>query len=198
MKIWFDNTVNRLNSENRGVYLGSFSGDDKIIAFASSGNMELSRYDLSHHFEDDILLIEKYDPKKTYTVVFYDGEQKYYYLKRFMVEETDKVVRVTGDNPDSKLIALTNTEDSEVNIIFGGKHKKRENERVNCDEFIAVKGIKARGKRLTTFEVDTINLVVNDSKSENVENNGEFNLNEEIKKEEGSEPVQLKLPFEKK
>jgi len=189
-KIWFDNTVNRLNSEDRGVHLGSFSGDDKIIAFSQSGNMEICTFDLSHHFEDSIILIEKYDNEKIYTAVFYDGEQKYYYLKRFQIEGSDKTVKIIGENTKSKLIVLTNTKDSEIEILFGGKHKKRNNEVLKSDEFISVKSIKARGKRLTTFEVDEIKLIINEKKAKNEEVE-EVEENEQ----ENETDVQRKLPF---
>jgi len=199
MKIWFDNDVNRLNSENRGLYLGSFSGNDKIVVFAASGNMELSNYELSHHFEDNIILIEKYNPEKIYTAIFFEGELKHYYLKRFKVEENERVLNIIGDNPNSKLVALTNTKESEVELIFGGKHKKRENEIINSDEFIAVKGIKARGKRLTVFEIDTINLIINEKDIQGSDIEGEDNNteNREDKTIKGSEPMQLRLPFDK-
>jgi len=201
MKIWFDNTVNRLNSESRGKYLGSFSGEDKIIAFAKSGNMELSPYELSHHFEDGIFLIEKYEPEKTYTAVFFDGEQKYYYLKRFKVEETEKMVNIIGDNPNSKLIELTNTKNSELEIFFGGKHKSRENEILNSDDFIAVKGIKARGKRLTTFDVDNIKFIINEDLNDLSNNSGENNTTDntrddsKINEQNEASSIQMKLPF---
>ncbi len=198
-KIWFDNSVNRLNSENRGTYLGSFSGNDMIIAFSQSGKMELCTYDLSHHFEDNIILIEKYDKEKKYMAVFFDAEQKYHYLKRFQVEETEKSLSIIGDNSKSRLVLLTNTIGSEVELFFGGKHRKRENEIISADDFIAIKGIKARGKRVTIYEIEKLELIINESNNEKLiddENNGidietEASENNEQKKA----PVQKKLPF---
>jgi len=198
-KIWFDNSVNRLNSENRGTYLGSFSGNDMIIAFSQSGKMELCTYDLSHHFEDNIILIEKYDKEKIYMVVFFDAEQKYHYLKRFQVEETEKSLSIIGDNSKSRLVLLTNTIGSEVELFFGGKHRKRENEIISADDFIAIKGIKARGKRVTIYEIEKLELIINESNNEKLiddENNGiDIETEATENNEQEKVPVQKRLPF---
>ncbi len=198
-KIWFDNSVNRLNSENRGAYLGSFSGNDMIIAFSKSGKMELCTYDLSHHFEDNIILIEKYDKEKKYMAVSFDAEQKYHYLKRFQVEETEKSLSIIGDDPKSRLVLLTNTNGSEVELFFGGKHRKRENEIIKTDEFISIKGIKARGKRVTIYEIEKLELIINESNNEKLiddENNGiDIETEATENNEQEKAPVQRKLPF---
>ncbi len=155
-KIWFDDAVFRLNVDGRGTFLGEFSSDDKILVITKNGFFRIAGFDLSNHFEDNILIIEKYRPGKVYSVVYWDAEQKFYYLKRFTVEESEKPQCFINEDPDSKLISLTEVEYPRLEIRFGGKHKERENEIVEVAEFIGVKSYKAKGKRLTSYVVDNI------------------------------------------
>ncbi len=156
-KIWFDKTILRLNTEGNGDYLGEFKGDDKIVVFYKSGLFATTNYDLTNHYEEDILRIEKLDNEKIYTCVHYDGEQKYYYIKRFKAEDTGgRLMSIIGEHKKSKLITISSWQYPQFEIEFGGKHAKRENELIDADEFIAIKGIKARGKRLTGYEVKKV------------------------------------------
>jgi topoisomerase IV subunit A len=107
---------------------------------------------MSNHYEEDILIIEKYIPNKIFSAVFFDGEQKNYYLKRFEIEETSKYLDFIGENDNSKLICISDDKYPQLKIKFGGKHSNREDEYVDVSEFIGTKGYKARGKRLTNFE----------------------------------------------
>ncbi len=156
MKIYWDDVVFRLSQEERKTYLGEFKGGDKILVVTRDGNYHLTNFDLSNHYPEDILLIEKYQPGKPFTAVFYDADQKFYYLKRFEFEDTGKELSIIGDNPDSKLVLLSGARWPQIEIAFGGKYSERPNEVIDADEFIAVKGYKARGKRLTTFDVKKI------------------------------------------
>jgi topoisomerase-4 subunit A len=153
--IWFDSAVQRLNAEERGVYLGEFSGDDKIVAITQSGTFKVHTYDLSTYFEPGVVLIEKYDPERIYSAVYYEGEQQFYYVKRFQVEPTEKLVRFVGDHPDSRLETISADPSPQVKIAYGGR-KKGVEEIVDLEDFIAVKGYKARGKRLTTSKIESI------------------------------------------
>jgi topoisomerase-4 subunit A len=155
-KIWFDDAVFRLNDDGRGPYLGEFSSDDKILVVTKNGFFRIAGFDLSNHFEDNILIIEKFRPGKVYSVVYWDAEQKFYYVKRFTVEESEKPQCFINEDPDSKLISLTEVEYPRFEIRFGGKNKDRENEIVEVAEFIGVKSFKAKGKRLTSYVVDNI------------------------------------------
>jgi len=156
-KIWFNEEVLRLNKEGKGIYLGEFHEEDRILAVMKPGCYKLYSSDLSNHFEPDICLIEKYDPQKVFSVVYYDASQGYYYLKRFVFDSTEKLTNfVDEENPDSKMILITRKKFPQLEIIFGGKHKDKKPERINVHEFIAVKGLKAKGKRLTTCEVKEI------------------------------------------
>ncbi|HYX07489.1 MAG TPA: DNA gyrase/topoisomerase IV subunit A [Bacteroidales bacterium] len=155
-KIWFDEDVLRLNADKRGRYLGEFHGNDKLLVVTKSGTYRLTSYDLSNHFENDLLILEKYDSNKVFTVVYYDADQKYYYIKRFNPEPGEKPVSFTGDNPESKLKLITSVKYPRIELSYGGRNQHRSNDIIDVDEFIAVKGSKARGKRLTTFEIDEI------------------------------------------
>ncbi|MDT8401889.1 MAG: DNA gyrase/topoisomerase IV subunit A [Bacteroidales bacterium] len=155
-KLWFDDTVSRLNADSRGRYLGEFSADDKIMVITKDGTARLTNFDLTNHFEDNILIIEKFRPGVVYSAVYWDAEAEYYYLKRFTVEETEKPVCFISEHPDSKLISLTEVEYPRFEIEFGGKHKGRENEIIEVAEFIGVKSYRAKGKRLTNYSVENI------------------------------------------
>lgn len=155
-KIWFDDSVFRLNVDGRGIYLGEFSADDKILVITKNGFFRHASFDLSNHFEENILVIEKYRPGKVYSAVYWDAEQNFYYVKRFMIEESEKPLCFIDEHPDSKLISITEVEYPRFEIHFGGKHKNRENEIIAVAEFIGVKSYKAKGKRLTSFTVENI------------------------------------------
>jgi topoisomerase IV subunit A len=156
-QIWIDQDVNRLNTDGRGLLLGEFQANDKLVVMTQSGTFRLSTYDLENHFEEDMILIEKHQVSNVYTAVYWDATQQFYYLKRFNVEPTDNTVNfIDEENANSKLICFSAEKYPRFKITFGGKHAKREPEIVSAEEFIAVKGFKARGKRLTTFEVSKV------------------------------------------
>lgn len=156
-KIWFDDSIMRLNTEGNGHYLGEFKGDDRIVVFYKNGTYATTGYDLTNHYEENLMRIEKMDQEKIYTCIHFDGEQKYHYIKRFRPEETNgRIMPVIGEHKKSKLIALSAFQYPQFIIKFGGKNAGRNDETIDAEQFIAVKGIKARGKRLTTHEVKNI------------------------------------------
>jgi topoisomerase-4 subunit A len=155
-KIWFDEDVMRLNVDARGIFLGEFSGEDQILVITRSGYFRTGNFDLSNHFEDDLLLIEKYRSEKIWSAAYFDAEQNYYYLKRFLIDPGDKPTRFIGDHPDSRLIRITEVEYPRLELKFGGKNKDRDPEIIEVAEFIGVKSYKARGKRLSKYEVKVI------------------------------------------
>ncbi|MCB8994595.1 MAG: DNA gyrase/topoisomerase IV subunit A [Bacteroidales bacterium] len=155
-KIWWDEVVMRLNADERGKFLGEFIGSDLILVVTKSGMFRTSNFDLSNHYEDDILLIEKFRPEKIFSAAYFDAEQNYYYVKRFTLEESEKAQSVIGDHPDSRLIRISEVEYPRLEVRFGGKNKTREPEIIEVADFIGVKGFKARGKRLSTYEVSII------------------------------------------
>jgi len=155
-KIWFDDSVLRLNADGRGQYLGEFSSDDKILVITKNGFYRIAGFDLSNHFEENILKIEKFRPGIVYSAIYWDPEQQFYYVKRFTVEESEKPQCFIHEDPESKLIALTEIQHPRFEISFGGKHKDRENEIIDVAEFIGIKGHKAKGKRISGHIVDVI------------------------------------------
>ncbi|MDX9810905.1 MAG: DNA gyrase/topoisomerase IV subunit A [Bacteroidales bacterium] len=155
-KIWFDDAVYRLNVDGRGTFLGEFSADDKIQVITRDGFFRIAGFDLSSHFEENILLIEKYRPGKVYSVIYWDQELQFYYLKRFIMEESERPLCFISEFPGSKLISITEVEYPRFEIHFGGKHKEREAEIIEVAGFIGVKSYKAKGKRLTSYMVDNI------------------------------------------
>jgi topoisomerase IV subunit A len=158
--IWFDDVVQRLNADGRGTYLGEFSGDDKIIAFTQSGHYRLYNFDLNNHFDDDMVLIEKFNPEKVMAAVYFDGEKKEYVVKRFIPETSDKKTLFISEFEGSRLELITAHKEPKIQIVF---HKQRGKEaevsEIMLNDFIAVKGMKARGNRLTNEKVKEINLL---------------------------------------
>lgn len=159
--IWFDESIKRLNTEGRGKHLGAFAGDDKILTIMQSGDYRLYNYDLSTHFDEDLLIIEKFNPKKPVTAIYFNGLKQHYYLKRFEVEVTDKKTDFLNDDDGSKLIQVTSDWLPVVKIIFDEKINNRviEDEVIEASAFIDVKSYKAKGKRLTTYGVKKIVLL---------------------------------------
>ena len=192
-KIWFDDAVFRLNVDGRGLFLGEFSADDKIQVVTKNGYFRTTGFDLSSHFEDNILIIEKYHPGKVYSVIYWDAGQKYYYLKRFTIEESEKPQCFINDDPESKLISVTEVEYPRFEIHFGGKHKGRENEIIEVAEFIGIKSHKARGKRLTSFMVDNIQEIEPVVKKEAVQGTGDQADEEPRFRGDHDDPAQMKL-----
>jgi len=155
-KIWFDDSVNRLNDEGRGKFLGEFAPADRILVVTKNGCFRTTGFDLSHHFEDNVLLIEKFNPASVFSAIYWDAGQGFYYVKRFSFEETEKLQYFIQEGPESKLVSLTEVEYPRFEISFGGKHKERQSEIIEVAGFIAIKGYKAKGKRLTNYTVDNI------------------------------------------
>lgn len=156
LKIWFDDVVFRLNTDERGQYLGEFKGNDKILVVSKDGQYHMTNFDISNHYPDDILRIEKYKGGKVFSAVFYDGEQGFNYLKRFEFEDTNKYTSFIGEHKDSRLLLLTDEQWPQVQLTFGGKNEGRPEEIIDVDDFIAVKSYKARGKRLSTYELKKV------------------------------------------
>ena len=156
-EVWFDRDVLRLNYDNRGEYLGEYQSDELILIVSGKGEYYTSNFDLANHYDKDIMIIEKFDPHKVWSVVLYDAEQKFHYLKRFQLESSAKPLSLLGEAVGSRLLLMSDVNYPRFEVVFGGNDAFREALVVDADEFIGVKSYKARGKRLTTFEVETIN-----------------------------------------
>ena len=156
-KVWFDPDVKRLNYDDHGRLLGEFNEGDSILVVLDNGDFYLSNFDVNNHYEDNIKIIEKYDEHKVWTAVLFDADQQGYpYLKRFMMEGSKRKQNYIGENKNSRLVLLTDEPYPRFRITFGSNDAYRDTMEVNAEEFIAVKGFKAKGKRLTTWTVDKI------------------------------------------
>jgi topoisomerase-4 subunit A len=192
-KIWFDDAILRLNVDGRGKYLGEFSADDKILVITKTGYYRHTGFDLSNHFEENILLIEKYRPGKVYSVIYWDADQNYYYVKRFMIEESEKPQYFINESAGTRLVSITEVEYPRFEIQFGGKHKSRDNEIIEVERFIGVKSYKARGKRLTSFMVDNISEVEPVVKKEDNPVLRDVKTEDVPKESPHDDPAQMKL-----
>ena len=156
-KVWFDPDVNRINYEDHGRYLGEFSDQDSILVVLKNGEFYITNFDSANHYEDNILRIEKFDADKPWTAVIFDADnQGYPYLKRFLMEANKRHQNFIGDNPNSKMVLLTDVAFPRIQITYGGADVSRGTEEVDAEQFVGVKGFKAKGKRLTTWTVDKI------------------------------------------
>ena len=156
-QVWFDWDVHRLNYDGRGQHLGEFHSEDMILVVLDNGDYYLSNFDVNNHYETNIRLIEKYDPAKVWTVALYDADNNGYpYLKRFMLDATVKRQNYLGENKDNREILCSVQHYPRIQVMFGGGDSFREPLVIDAEEFIAVKGFKAKGKRITTFEVAEI------------------------------------------
>lgn len=152
-EVWFDRDVLRLNYEGRGESLGVFQGDDLILVITKNGEFFTSTYADTNHFDDNILIIEKFDPAKIWTVVLHDASLGYPYIKRLQFEPSGRPQRYVGTDENSKLILLTHTPYPRLELTFGGNDAVRPKVEIDAEEFIGIKSFKAKGKRLTTFEL---------------------------------------------
>ena len=156
-KVWYDPDVNRLNYDDHGRLLGEFFDDDQILVILKNGDYYLSNFDLNNHYEENILRIEQYDADKIWTAILYDADnQSYPYIKRFQMDASKKKQNWLSDNPESQLILLTDTPYPRIQLTYGGADDFRGTEEIDAEQFIAVKGYKAKGKRLTTYTLESV------------------------------------------
>ncbi len=161
-KIWFDDSVRRLNADGRGSLLGSFKGDDKILTINSQGEAKLVSFDLMNRFDDDYLILEKWKPEQPITCIYFDGDKDKYFVKRFLLENTTNIQSFfANENPKSFLEFVTTEAGATAELVFPKiKDKQKDPETVDLDEFITVKGIKAIGNQLTKDKVKNINITI--------------------------------------
>ena len=156
-KVWYDPDVNRLNYDEHGRLLGEFNDGDQILVFLPNGEYYLTNFDVNNHFEDNIVRLEKYHADKVWSCVLYDADnQGYPYVKRFLLEASKRKQCYLGENPNSKEILLTDQVYPRILVTYGGADEFRGSEEIDVEQFIAVKGYKAKGKRLTTYQIASI------------------------------------------
>ena len=155
--VWYDPDVNRLNYDEHGQLLGEFYDEDQILVILKNGDYYLTNFDLNIHFEENILRIEKYDADKVWTAVLFDADnQGYPYLKRFQMDASKKKQNFLGENPTSRLVLLTDVAYPLIKVTYGGADEFRGSEEIDAEQFIAVKGFKAKGKRISTYQIESI------------------------------------------
>ncbi len=189
-KIWFDDTVRRLNADGRGTLLGSFKGDDKILTINQNGEAKLLTFDLLNRFDDEYLILEKWKPEQPITCIYFDGEKGIYFIKRFLLENTMNVQHFMPSEHPKSFVEFVGTSDGcTAEIIFpkDKSGKEKEPEIINIDEFIAVKGIKAIGNQFIKEKVKSINItipepleeeIIEAEESESEEANADSDVNE--------------------
>ena len=156
-KVWYDPDVNRLNYDEHGQLLGEFNDGDQILVILNNGEYYLTGFDANVHFEDNIARLEKYKANKVWSCVLYDADnQGYPYVKRFLMEASKRKQNYLGENANSQQLLLTDTPFPRLLVVYGGNDAFRGQEEIDVEQFISVKGFKAKGKRLTTFQLERI------------------------------------------
>ena len=159
-KVWFDDTVQRLNVDARGELLGEFRPNDKILVISQSGKIKVITPELSTHFDEDMVVLEKWVPKKPISAIYYDGEKERYYIKRFLVETENKEESFITEHPNSRLEIVSTDYRPVAELVFTKiKGVQKENMTVDVESYIAVKGFKALGNQLTTDKLKQVNLL---------------------------------------
>ena len=153
-KVWFDPDILRINYDGQGTYLGEFQSDDRVLVITKTGNYYLNTFEPTAHFEDNLLRVEKFDPEKVWSLAFFDGEQNYYYGKRFQLDATAKPQNFLGESPKSFISLLSDRNEATFRIVL--KDETKEDIVVEMADFIGVKTPKGKGKRFTTLEVKKI------------------------------------------
>ncbi|MCQ2139729.1 MAG: DNA gyrase/topoisomerase IV subunit A [Bacteroidales bacterium] len=196
--IWYDTDIQSLNEDGRGLYLGQFENDDKILAIFKNGTYYTTSFDLSNKYQGDVLKIEKLDPNKTYTALYWDATVKAFYIKRFsFVPSENTPLLFIADGKGSKLVELSDDKHPQVLVTFGGKHEHREAEVLDAEEFIAKKGITAKGKKCHTFDIKKVEfiepLVKPEDEIEEAEPEEPENLAGEIM-DDAIDPMDIEIP----
>jgi len=159
-KIWFDTDIQRLNDDGRGSYLGEFLAGESLLAVNRNGSFYTTNFDLSNRYQQEIRLIEKMDPDKIFTAVYFDGGSGYFYLKRFRFEISENLPQYfISEAEGSYLVDISEDTLPRIRITFSGKHEKRPVEIIDAVDFINDKSFRAKGKRITTFEVGKIEFI---------------------------------------
>ena len=158
--IWFDEDIQRLNEDGRGLHLGQFTDGDHILAIFKDGTYYTTTFDLSNRYQGDLLKIEKLDLNKVYTALYYDKAVGAFYVKRFSFDVSDNTpVSFISDSKGSYLVELSDDKHPQFEITFGGRHEHRDAETVNAEEFIAKKGLQAKGKKTSALDVKSVKFV---------------------------------------
>jgi Type IIA topoisomerase (DNA gyrase/topo II, topoisomerase IV), A subunit len=156
-QIWLDEDIYRLNDAGRGLYLGEFNDGDLILVLCKDGTFYTTTFDLSTHFQGDIMRVEKFDPEKTFSALYYDGPAKAWYIKRFSFEPNNGIaVSFIAEGKGSRLLELSEDRWPQLRVVFGGKNANREPELIDVEAYIGKKGFRAKGKKVSWFEIKSV------------------------------------------
>ena len=158
-EIFWDDDIRRLNSEGRGRSLGMFKGEDKIVVWTAKHQYYITGFDTSQHFPEDTIMVEKYNASRIYNLCYFDREQGYYYMKRFQLDMTDRLLPFLDEEGNADFVAICSRNGSTLRITYKGNNATRPADEIAVDEFVGVKSRKAKGKRLTTYDVDTLTFI---------------------------------------
>ena len=190
-KVWFDPDVNRLNYDEHGTFLGEFNEDDSILVVLNNGDFYITNFDANNHYEDNIMIIEKWNPNKVWSLALIDADNNnFYYVKRFCMEATKKHQNFVGENAKNQMLILTDQAYPRLLVTFGGADAYREPLEIDVESFIGVKGFKAKGKRISTWNIHKIEQLEPLRTEENnpLSGNGADNTIEETSEEENLDP----------
>ncbi len=202
-QVWFDRDVLRINYDKQGLYLGEFQSEDQVLVITASGDYYTTSFDLTAHFEDNILRIEKYDAEKVWSLVLWDAEQHYYYGKRFTLDAAAKPQNFVGENKDSKIIVLSDAADATFLVHF--EDGNRPDLTVAMEDFIGIKSARAKGKRITTYPVASVEDItpvkekiaaVSSSESDDADTSPETSAADEIEMEINASVPESSLPVD--
>ena len=157
--IWYDEDVRRLNTDGRGVLLGEFKGEDKLVVWTSKNQYYITGFNVDQHFPDETIRVERYVANKVYSLCYFDKEQNYYYMKRFQLEMSEKMLSFLEEDNSMEFVAITDKQGATLVVTYKGAQATRPADEVDVDSFIGVKSHRAKGKRITTYDVDTLQFV---------------------------------------
>ncbi len=190
-KVWFDPDVNRLNYDEHGTFLGEFNEDDSILVVLNNGDFYITNFDANNHYEDNIMIIEKWNPNKVWSLALIDADNNnFYYVKRFCMEATKKHQNFVGENAKNQMLILTDQVYPRLLVTFGGADAYREPLEIDVESFIGVKGFKAKGKRISTWNIHKIEQLepLRTEENNSLSGNEADNTIEETSEEENLDP----------
>ncbi len=157
--IWYDEDVRRLNADGRGLLLGEFKGEDKLIVWTSKNLYYITNFDLGQHFPDETVRVEKFRPERVFSVCYFDRSQHYYYLKRFKAETSDRMQSFLDEEGQAEFVCLTDRSGVTLRITFKGAQATRPAEEIAVDDFVGIKSHRAKGKRISNYDIDTLQFI---------------------------------------
>ena len=157
--IWFDEDVRRLNTDGRGLLLGEFKGEDKLVVWTSKNQYYITGFNVDQHFPDETVRVERYVAGKVYSLCYFDKEQNYYYMKRFQLEMSEKMLSFLEEDNSMVFVAITDKQGATLVVTYKGAQSTRPADEIDVDSFIGLKSHRAKGKRITTYDVDTLQFI---------------------------------------